>query len=189
MFYLVCVLAAVLPAQAATTKTSRAQAAREATAIAEFQSRVQAFARLHERLAVEAGDLDETKSQTEIAHRAASLATALRAARAGARQGDIFTPAAARVIRDLVRREARQRPRAVRQSRLEAEEEVPDFVPRVNMLYPTTFPLGTFPASLLRVLPALPHQLEYRIVTHHLILRDVEANVIVDVLPNAIRRR
>lgn len=187
MLYVTLLLGTALTAPPATPGASRAQTGREASAIAEFQRRTQAFAQLHERLAGEAGELDETKSQAEIAHRAVTLGTALRAARAGARRGDIFTPAAGRVIRDLIRRESRQRPRAVRQSRQDAQEEVPDFVPRVNTLYPTMFPLGTFPASLLRVLPALPHQLEYRIVTHHLILRDVEANVIVDVLPNAIR--
>lgn len=171
------------PADAQASQRTAHQAA-----IAEFQARAQAFARLHERLAREAGALDETKSQAEIAQRAARLGDALRAARANAQPGDIFTPAASRVLRDVIRREYRSRPPGVKESRQDAQEEVPDFVPTVNARYPTAFPLGTFPASLLKVLPALPPPLEYRIVTHYLILRDVEANLIIDVLPNAIRQ-
>ena len=53
-------------------------------------------------------------------------------------------------------------------------------------MYPTTYPLATFPATLLPLLPALPEALEYRVVQHYLVLRDVEANVIIDVLPNAL---
>ena len=40
-------------------------------------------------------------------------------------------------------------------------------------------------APLLRQLPQLPKPLEYRLVQKNLILRDTEANLIVDVLPAA----
>jgi hypothetical protein len=36
-------------------------------------------------------------------------------------------------------------------------------------------------------LPQLPEDVEYRIVGKTLILRDVDANIIVDFIPNAIR--
>ena len=36
-------------------------------------------------------------------------------------------------------------------------------------------------------LPNLPEQLEYRIVGKNLIIRDVEANIVVDFVPNAIQ--
>jgi hypothetical protein len=55
----------------------------------------------------------------------------------------------------------------------------------VNQIYPTTYPLATFPPGVLRQLPALPKPLEYRFVQSTLILRDSEANLIVDVLPEA----
>ena len=51
----------------------------------------------------------------------------------------------------------------------------------VNMTYPTDKPLKTFPAQLLQKLPGLPPDLEYRIVGHHIVLRDVPANLVVDV--------
>ena len=55
-----------------------------------------------------------------------------------------------------------------------------------NQVYPTTYPLATFPATLLPLLPALPEQLEYRVVQHYLVLRDIEANLILDFMPNAV---
>jgi hypothetical protein len=36
-------------------------------------------------------------------------------------------------------------------------------------------------------LPKLPEQLEYRIVGKNLIIRDIDANIIVDFVPNAIQ--
>lgn len=167
---------------------TRPTAQSHAAALVDFQQRVTRFAQLHERLATQAGELNETRSPAEIATRAATLGKALQAARASAKQGDLFTPAAARMFRDLIRREYRRRTADVKKSRQDADEEVPDFIPRVNALYPTTFPLGTFPASLLQVLPPLPPQLEYRFVGRYLVLRDVEANLIIDVFPNALRQ-
>jgi hypothetical protein len=50
----------------------------------------------------------------------------------------------------------------------------------VNQPYPGFWPLATFPASLLQVMPALPDVLEYRLLSESLILRDVTANIVVD---------
>ena len=56
----------------------------------------------------------------------------------------------------------------------------------INTVYPTTLPLATFPPLLLRKLPDLPPELEYRIVGRSLILRDVKANLIVDILRDVV---
>jgi hypothetical protein len=153
---------------------------------ADFGKRVDGYAALHDRLSQAAGPLDETKSQLEIAVRAKALADSIVAARAGAKQGDIFTAEAATIIATLIRQEYSRRPDSVMETRDDAQDELPDFVPRVNELYPTTYPLATFPPTLLPLLPSLPEHLEYRIVGHHLILRDVEANLIVDFMPRAV---
>jgi hypothetical protein len=49
-------------------------------------------------------------------------------------------------------------------------------------------PLQSAPASLLQHLPVLPKGLEYRMVGSTLVLRDTEANIVVDYLSNAIRQ-
>ena len=156
-------------------------------ALIEFGKRVDAYVRLRDSLAEKMGPLDETKSQAEIAARATTLATLIQGARPNAKEGDIFTAEAGALIVKLIPREYSRRSDSVVEQREDAQEELPNFVPTVNMLYPTTYPLATFPATLLPLLPPLPtDKVEYRIVTHYLILRDVEANLIIDVLPHAV---
>ena len=180
-FGLAIVLAAQLPA------TVSGQAANPtADALADFKKRVDAYVVLHKQLAEAVGPLDQTKSQAEIASRATALATAIQAARAAAKWGDLFGPKGGPVLRELIRHKYR-RSALVRETRKDTENEVPDFIPKVNQIYPTTFPLATFPPTLLRLLPPLPAEVEYRLVMNYLILRDVQANVILDVLPNAIQ--
>ena len=49
--------------------------------------------------------------------------------------------------------------------------------------------MATMPPSLLAVLPTLPKELEYRIIGKYLILRDVDAALILDVIPDAVTAR
>jgi hypothetical protein len=53
---------------------------------------------------------------------------------------------------------------------------------KVNQSYPTKIPLVTVPAGLLKQLPTLPEALEYRLVDRRLLLRDRDANLVIDVL-------
>ena len=46
---------------------------------------------------------------------------------------------------------------------------------------------ATVPAQMLKLFPVLPKELEYRFLGSHLILMDVKAFLIVDVVPNAIK--
>ena len=55
---------------------------------------------------------------------------------------------------------------------------------QVNANYPDGLPLQSMPPSLLLNLPRLPKELEYRFVGRELILRDTQANLIVDVIPD-----
>jgi hypothetical protein len=48
--------------------------------------------------------------------------------------------------------------------------------------------MATMPPGLLKVLPALPKELEYRIIGRDLVLRDVDASLIIDYVPNVIPR-
>ena len=156
------------------------------TVFADFAKRVDGYMKLRKALADSVGELDPTKSQAEITARATNLANSIIAARAQAKPGDIFTPQLSALVATLIKQEYSRRPDSVRETREDQQDEVPDFVPKVNTLYPTTYPLATFPATLLPLLPPLPEQLEYRVVQNYLVLRDAEANVILDVMPNAV---
>ena len=156
------------------------------TVFADFARRVDSYMKLRKPLVDSIGELDPTKSQAEITTRATKLATGIIAARAQAKPGDIFTPEFSALVATLIKQEYSRRADSVRETREDQQDELPDFVPTVNTLYPTTYPLATFPATLLPLLPPLPKELEYRIVQHYLVLRDTEANVILDVMPNAV---
>ena len=56
----------------------------------------------------------------------------------------------------------------------------------VNEAYPAHIPLQSTPPTILMNLPRLPAELEYRIVGHALVLRDAVANIVVDLIPDAI---
>ena len=171
----------------ASTVVSGAQAPVNAAAktVSEFNDRVKEYITLHRKLANEAGPLDETKKPHEITQREEALGQLIRTTRAGAKPGSLFTPPVATLFRTIIKQESSRRPAAVRRDRKEDQDELADFVPTVNQTYPPTQPLVTFPAGLLRTLPKLPQELEYRLVQRYLIVRDIEANLIVDVLPNA----
>ena len=153
---------------------------------ADFGKRVDGYMKLRKTLVDSVGELDPTRSQAEITARATKLANGIMAARTQAKPGDLFTPEFSALVATLIKQEYSRRPDSVRETREDQQDELPDFVPRVNTLYPTTYPLATFPATLLPLLPPLPEQLEYRVVQNYLVLRDVEANVILDVMPNAV---
>lgn len=154
-------------------------------ALAEFKERTDDYATLQKTLADRLGPLDETKSPAEISTRERGLGEAIQAERAGAKEGDMFSPAVATLFRAIIREEFAHRSRLALEDRDEAQDELPNFTPTVNQIYPTTYPLATFPPGVLGHLPELPEPLEYRFVQRNLILRDVEANVIVDVLRGA----
>jgi hypothetical protein len=155
-------------------------------AFSEFTKRIDDFVALRNRLADSVGQLDPTGTPAEITARSNRLAQAIVAARPNAKPGDIFTTEVATLIATMIKEEYRRRADTVIETRGDAQEELPDFVPQVNTQYPTTYPLATFPATLLPLLPRLPDKLEYRVVGKNLILRDVEANLIIDLMPNAM---
>ena len=152
---------------------------------ADFDTRIKAYVALHRKLANETGEIDETKNPRQITDREVALGKLIRAARAQERRGDIFTPPIEAFFKQLISEESARRSPRVRTDRKEDQDELADFTPTVNQAYPPTQPLVTFPAGLLRVLPKLPRELEYRLVQRNLILRDIAANVIIDFIPAA----
>lgn len=156
-----------------------------AEAWVEFDARVKEYLVLHQKLANETGAIDETKDPKQIADRERALGQAIRSARSQAKRGDLFTPAVEVRFKQVVAAESKRRSASVRADRREDQDELADFTPTVNQVYPSSQPLVTFPAGLLRTLPKLPRELEYRFVQRNLILRDIEANLIIDFIPAA----
>jgi hypothetical protein len=186
-FALVAALSAAVASATACKEPEPERSANPAdTLFADFAKRVDSYVTLRERLTDSIGDLDPTKSQAEIAARATALANAIMAARSQAKQGDIFSPEFSAFIAALVKQEYSRRPVPVIETREDQQEELPNFEPQVNQIYPTTYPLATFPPALLPLLPPLPEEVEYRIIRDNLVLRDIEANLILDFMPRAV---
>ena len=57
---------------------------------------------------------------------------------------------------------------------------------QVNQSFPENVPLQSMPPTLLMNLPGLPKGLEYRLLGRELVLRDVDANLVVDYVANAL---
>jgi hypothetical protein len=78
--------------------------------------------------------------------------------------------------------------RETKQALEEEDGEVAQVNLKVNATWPASEPLTTTPPNILAQLPQLPEDVEYRISNkRHLVLRDVDANIIVDFIYNAVR--
>src|SRR4051812_31806325 len=153
--------------------------------LAEFKAHVDAYLALRKTAVSKVGPLDQTKSPEQIAKREAALGQLIRAARPNAKPGDLLTPQVGAIMRTIIHNEFLHRSPLALKNREDTQDELPDFTPVVNQIYPPAHPLATFPPGVLRQLPPLPKPLEYRFVQRTLIIRDSEANLIVDVLPDA----
>lgn len=159
----------------------------DAAALAEFKLRVAAYAALHKQLAQGEARQKETTHPAKISAAKAALAAKVQAARAGARQGDIFTPAVRPVFRRLLAPELKGEDGRDARAVLRDDAPAPGTVSfKVSAKYPDNQPRPSVPASLLLTLPPLPAPLEYRIVGQHLLLLDTEADLVVDYILNAI---
>ena len=155
----------------------------QAEAMAHFSERVTAYLALQKRVEGTLTSQKQTNDPERINLHVANLANGIRAARAGAKPGDIFNGAAEQ-FRQIIRQDARDR--SVRDA-FAAMQEVPKKTrPRVNADYPESAALATVPALILKRLQRLPDGLEYRFMGRDLILRDSKANLIVDLLHEAV---
>jgi chorismate mutase len=154
--------------------------------LADFSHRVAEYVKLRKQADAGMPVLKQTNSPHEIAERERLVAERIRDARGNAKQGDVFTPQIAGVFRHLMSSSFKSdEGKQIHQS-LRHAEPVKDVSVRVNQAYPEAVPLQSMPPTLLQNLPELPKDLDYRIIDHDLILRDVQANLVIDIIPDAI---
>jgi hypothetical protein len=179
-------VSAVAPPDVQTTRVEPATAA-DAAALAEFMKRVEAYVALHRKLesTLPTAPEDATPQQIDQAQRA--LLAALQAARAEARQGDLFTPAMTALVKRLMV-EMFTGPGGQRLRASMMDENVKELPLKVNQEFPE-IPLATMPPRLLKVLPELPEQMEFRFVASQFVLLDTHAHLVVDFIPAALPGR
>lgn len=175
---------APLPATTATVAPDGQPVNAMGAAILAFHQHLEAYMKVHNEAEGKVPNLKRTDDPEEISGRQKALAEMIMTLRAGAQEGVVFAPDVQTHFRTIITEDFARRSLADRRALV---HELPKGATvSVNTFYPTTIPLITFPAALLQKLPDLPPELEYRIVLRHLILRDVKANLIVDVLRDAI---
>lgn len=168
------------PVQKATASPANPDSA----ILADLNARLDKYVHLQRALLKDA-PLEETENPSDIIVRQEVLASKIRHIRKNARQGDILTPQVAAMFRRLMYPELKGA--EGRETKAEIKEDAPTVMLKVNATYPASQPLSTVPPNLLANLPQLPPDVEYRVVGRHLLLRDVDANIMVDYIFNAIR--
>ena len=150
-------------------------------AAADFTARMTAYETLRTKLEEGLPRLEVTDNPIEILRAENMLATRIRAARAGARRGSIFS----RPIRAAFRRALRG---VVGAGPCEAirDDNPGEFEYPINGTYPKYQPLSTVPPKILETLPELPPDVYYRFLERDLVLHDTRANIILDEIPDAI---
>lgn len=156
-------------------------AATEERALSDLDARLRAYVTLRQRLLRSTGIAVMPDDEGEFA--GDQLRDVIVAARPQARQGDFFTAAAGAVIAARIDR-ALLRGVALTSRRL--YEPLPgEPPPAVNSAVPFVSGTVTWPALFME-LPVLPPELGYALWGRDLVLVDLPANLVLDVLPDAL---
>jgi hypothetical protein len=158
----------------------------DATGFKEFAGRVDEYLKLHKTVEKTLPPLKAKEELPEmiVAHQQA-LARKIREARPHAKPGDIFTHPAHEAFRHVIRKAFRDSQTAARATSRQKDGVKPVRL-QVNGIYPDAVAETAFPPTLLQQLPILPEELAYRIVGRDLILVDTKANLVVDLLHEAL---
>ncbi len=173
----------------------------DAETLRKFQHEVEEYVELRQAALKTTPPIDARSTPAEIEAHQKALTRAIMEYRTGAKRGDIFKPGVEAAIRRTLHREftSAEGPalmQGIKQGNPKVEgnptpkdpskEVKPPVTIAVNALYPDSAPFSSVPPSLLLKLPLLPEQVRYRFIGRALILRDTEANVILDYIPDVV---
>jgi hypothetical protein len=179
-------LAAVLGCS--VNKAQETDTSRDARALQDFNARVQNYIKVHRQAEQKFGltvHLKSVRSANEIIKRQHAMAEHIGALRSKANEGDLFTHEIGAYFARQLDAAYQSNPEGISAS-LACVSEIVEQKLKPNDVYPETWDYNMMPPTMLLHIPRLPQELEYRIVNKDLIIRDVEANMIVDVMRNAI---
>jgi hypothetical protein len=160
-----------------------------------FEERVEKYVELHKRVLAGIPKIQQTQDPALLVQQQQKLVAGIRSARPNAAQGEFFLPGVRKVFLQVIKQElSGPKGAAVKALIMDEGNPKPEGSPTrvaiaVNAPYPAEAPLSTVPPSLLNRFPPLPEELDYRFVGRSLILRDTKANLVVDILPDAIPDR
>jgi hypothetical protein len=164
-----------------------ALAAAQPAAFEQFSARVNAYMEFRSDFTEMVPPLRVTPDAAILDAASDALAGALRAARPDAKQGDIFTRDIATAFRFRIQEvlwRMRYPPAALLEALAVDAPQRPALL-AVNDRFDWSYG-AMMPECVLGVLPELPRALQYRFVGADLVLVDVEARLIVDILPSVL---
>jgi hypothetical protein len=167
--------------------SARANVPDASAALRTFHERVEAYAALHRQLVPPPAVSDPDPLAKLLTHQ--YLASAIRNARPGADQGNIFTLEVMALFRSRLADSLGEIDGETLLIALNNGMPVPRGLhPTVNEPY-TMSTLFRVPSDVRLGLPAIPAELDYRIAGHDLVLWDIYAGIVVDFMPNAFDAR
>ena len=166
-------------------QTSRADA--DAQVVAEFARRVEEYVDSHRKLERTLPDQPPRPTPQQVDTHQRALSRLIVQSRGRARQGDIFNSESRAYFRRQIAR-ALSGPDAAQIKDAIMEDNPGRIRLQINGRYPDEVPLSTMPPQVLAALPKLPDELEYRFIGERLILLDVHAHLVVDLVDNALPR-
>ena len=156
---------------------------REAGPVKEFQGRIDSYLSAKKKQDIAKKPTD---SPGKLAQEKQQTAEKTQAARPEAHQGDIFTPQVATYFKKQIEGTLRGPNGDKVRASLRHAEPLPNVQLHVNAKYPRNLPLQSTPPTLLKNLPPLPKELQYRIVGSTLVLYDMSTGLVVDFIPGAV---
>jgi hypothetical protein len=156
-----------------------------ASVIKDFDKRVADYVVVHKRLEATLPGLPQQTNPQQIDAHERALAKLMQEGRKTAKPGDLLSLAMQRHVRTLFR------PIFSGPSGRQIKGEILDNEYKgsvklaVNARYPDDVPVSTMPPEVLKALPKLPEELEYRFIQTSLILFDTHAHIIADFMERA----
>lgn len=158
----------------------------QAATISEFEIKAKAYSKLREGIESQLPKLPKDATAEQIETHKTIFQKAVQAAISNNKQGFIFTPDSAQLIRNIIKKEFTGKERTELKKFLIIEAETKGIPLKVNFPYPEAKEQLEMPPTLLLNLPQLPKQLRYRFVGNNLLLVDRENGLIIDYMINAV---
>jgi hypothetical protein len=159
----------------------------DAQTMVDFVKNVDTYVALHKKLEATLPPLPKQTDPTEVDQHQRALARLIQLERRSARPGDLFTAPMQSLVRRLLRPVFRGRDGTHIRKEILDNEYKGSVVVQVNARYPDEVPVSTMPPQVLKALPKLPEDLEYRFVRQYLILFDPHAHIIADYVEHAFQ--
>jgi hypothetical protein len=159
----------------------------EKAALDQFNASVERYMALRRKVLTETSGPSKNSTSVQLTDASDALAAAIQRSRRDAAMGDVFVAPAAEVMKRRVLVVVRNEHLAPVLADIDDDGPIIR-QPKIHLRFPAAAQVATMPPAILAVLPPLPKGLEYRIVGRYLVLRDVDAALVLDYIADAIPR-